>query len=527
MKLKYILSFALLGLVVAGCKKTWLDVNTNPSALPYSTPDYLFTAGANRTAAASRDPHELGAYWSGQWTYSSTYIISTTIFSYQFNNTNFNYWDTWFDIVKDLQSSIDQADGQGQPYMKGPARLMKAYVMQQIVDCYGDAPYTDAMKGLGSLTPAFDNQKAIYEDLVKQLDTAITDMRANVYQAPGSAADIIYVGTTKGNLINLIRFANSLKLRLLIRQSRITGRDAYIIAEINKAAATTEGFLAAGQDVGVNPGYIASSGKMNPYYEQWGYNSSGGAQSLARLPRPTKFLGDFLIATNDTFRLKKLAYAKGGESANTPGLSKIADPSVTNPAQPENVSNYVFVPYGIASGYSAPSTSYPGPGLIVKNQFSRPVYLLTAAESFFLLAEAKQRYGASITPASTAQTYYETGVKESFRLTGTDPVAIPQTYPKATILLTSGIDLADWTASPDKLKTIWMQKWLAMVNYQGMEAWSEFRRTNFPNIPPSASAPVGQKLPVRLFYPSTESGSNPNVPTGIDVFNTRLFWDVD
>jgi hypothetical protein len=27
-----------------------------------------------------------------------------------------------------------------------------------------------------------------------------------------------------------------------MRQSRMTGRDAYIIAEINKAAATTEGF---------------------------------------------------------------------------------------------------------------------------------------------------------------------------------------------------------------------------------------------------------------------------------------------
>ena len=34
-----------------------------------------------------------------------------------------------------------------------------------------------------------------------------------------------------------------------MRQSRMAGRDAYIIAEINKAAATTEGFLPAGLDV--------------------------------------------------------------------------------------------------------------------------------------------------------------------------------------------------------------------------------------------------------------------------------------
>jgi hypothetical protein len=511
MKLKNILSLLLLGMVImTSCKKSWLDINTNPNQLPSSSPDYLFTAAANRTAAASRDPHELGSYWSGQWTYSNTYIISTTIFSYQFNNTNFNYWDSWYDIMQDLQAALQNADAFGQPYMKGPARLMKAYVMQQVVDCYGDAPWTEAFKGSANLTPKFDNQQATYEDLIKQLDTAIADMKANPYQAPGTAADIIYVGSTKGNLTNLIRFANSLKLRILIRQSRITGRDSYIITEINKAAATTEGFLAAGQDVGVNPGYLASSGKMNPYYEQWGYTFSGTAQSLARLPRPTKFLGDNLKATNDTFRLKRFAYANGGENGSNPGVSVL----------PEIVSNYTFVPFGVSSGYAAPSTVYPGPNLIVKNQLNRNTWLMTAAESFFLLAEAKQRYGAAITPSSTAQVYYETAVRESFRLSGTAAAA-------ATTLLTSGFDLADWAASPDKLKAIWMQKWLAMVNIQGLEAWTEFRRTNFPNIPPSLSAPVGQKLPLRLYYPSTEAGTNPNIPTGIDVFNTRLFWDVD
>jgi len=50
----------------------------------------------------------------------------------------------------------------------------------------------------------------------------------------------------------------------------------------------------------------------------------------------------------------------------------------------------------------------------------------------------------------------EQEVKVSFRLTGTATSA-------AITLLTSGKDLADWTASPDKLKAIWMQKWLALV----------------------------------------------------------------
>ena len=326
---------------------------------------------------------------------------------------------------------------------------------------------------------------------------------------PGNILAIVF----KGSAASWIRFANSLKLRILIRQSRVAGKDAYIISEINKAAATAEGFLTAGLDVSSNPGYLATDGKTNPFYDRWGYAANGTIRALARYPRPTVFLFDVLKASNDTFRLKRLFYAAGGENGSNPGVSTKA----------EVLSNYVPVPFGIASGYLSQNTSYIGPSQIVKGQFNKNMILMTAAESFFLLAEAKQRYGAAVTLPLTAQAYYEQGVKESFRLTGTAAAA-------ATTLLTSGKDLADWTASPDKLKAIWMQKWIALVNYGGLEAWSEFRRTNFPVTPPSASGAANQKLPLRLFYPQTESTSNGENVTGqgtIDVFNTRIFWDVD
>ena len=48
MKLKNIIWMAILVGALAGCKKTWLDVNTNPNALPSSTPDFLFTNALTR-----------------------------------------------------------------------------------------------------------------------------------------------------------------------------------------------------------------------------------------------------------------------------------------------------------------------------------------------------------------------------------------------------------------------------------------------------------------------------------------------
>jgi len=518
MKSKYIITAACLILVFASCRRTWLDVNTNPNALPSSTPDFTFAAAANRTAS-TLGPNELGSYWSGQWTQSSTYIISNTIFAYQFNNTNFNYWDGYYDILEDLQYSINGAEASGRPYFGATARILKAYVYQQVVDLYGNAPYKDALKGTTSLAPKFDDQKAIYEDLIKVLDTAITILGTNPLSTALVGSDFIF-GTQPGTTLSAatahtkwIQFANSLKLRILIRQSRIAGRDAYIVSEINKAAATTQGFLPLGLDVTGNPGYTASTGKMNPFYENWGYNAAGGVQAIGRYPRPTVFLFNSLKATNDTFRLKRLAYPKGGEQAS--------------PYPAEIIANYVPVPFGAASGYLSQNTSYIGPSQLKKGEIARPMILMTNAEVQFLLAEAKQLYGAAVTLPLPAQTYYENGVKESFRLTGTTA-----TYgaDKATTLLTSGIDLADWAASPDKLKAIWMQKWLALTNYSGLEAWSEYRRTNFPVTPSSLSTAVGAPRPVRLFYPQSElaaNGANVTAQGTIDVFAGRLFWDVD
>jgi hypothetical protein len=512
MKLRNITIAALLGVtVLTGCKKTWLDVNTNPNTLPSSTPNYVFTNALSRMSTGSGNllSNETGEYYSGHWTQSNSYILSAPTFSYLYTNTDFNYWDGWYDLLNDF----NYADEQGKlideyKYISGPAKVMKALIFQQVVDAYGSAPFSDALKGGESLTPAFDDQKDIYKGLITLLDAAIADLKANPFPGAGAASDIAFAGNTT----RWIQLANTLKMRVLIRQSRVAGMETYIVTEINKAAASPEGFLTA-NNMGVNPGFLASTGKTNPYYDRWGYNASGAVQSLGRYPRPTKFLIDFYKSSGDTVRMKKAFYAIGGENGNNPGVS----------VRPEINSNYAGVPFGIGSGYSATTVSPIGPSMITKGQFARPYMIITAAEGNFLLAEAKQRYGAQVNLPKTAQEYYEEGVKQSFSLVGAAASA-------ATALLTNGQDLTDWAASPDKLKAIWMQKWIALTNYNGFESWAEYRRTGFPVTPQSASVPAGSTdRPVRLLYPQTEVGSNSNVPAQPqgDKFSARIFWDVD
>jgi len=504
-----IIKFLCISLIMTfgGCTEDWLDINTNPNSLPTATPSFVFTNALNTSTTNIINFNEQGSYWAGHWTQSSSYILVTTTFGYQFTNGDFNYWDGVYDNLQDYQYVINNADATDQKYFKGPAKIMKAYMFQALVDMYGDIPYSDALKGVEELAPKLDNQKTVYENLITSLDEAITETKANDFPSAFVSADIVF----RGNTAKWVKFANSLKLRILMHQARIAGRDGYITTELNKIAGQTDGLI-IGEDVGVGGSafYVATAGKLNPMYDRWAYDANGATRALARFPRPTKFLFDVLIASDDTLRLKRLAYAKGGENGSTPGISLV----------PEIISNYVGVPFGASAGiYTAPASSYIGPSLFVKGQFNKPFLLITATEIQFLLAEAKQRF-PSINFAGTAQSYYEEGVKQSFRLLGASAAG-------ATALLANGKVNADWSASPNKLEAIAIQKWIALANFSGLEAWTEYKRTNLP-VTPQSPVVTDSKRPLRLFYPSTESGSNKNVSAvTVDVFSTRIFWDVD
>ncbi len=514
MKFKSLIVALLVTLVGSACQESFLDINTNPNVLPTASPSFVFTNALNTTSiniagnTNGQGASEIGFYWSGQWSQGNGYILSTTQFAYSFTNGDFNYWDSYYDNLEDYQYVINNADANGQKYLKGPAKVMKAMLYQQLVDMYGNLPYTDALKGVATLAPKFDDQKVVYEALITLLDEAIVDLKANPFASSFNGSDIIF----GGNVTRWAQFANSLKMRILMRQSKISGRDTYIKTEIAKIIAENSGFI-TGIDVAVGGAsfYIATDGKTNPVYDRWGYSASGAKRALNNFPRLSQFLINGLKAAGDTLRLKRIAYANSGENASTPGIS----------TQKEVVANYTGVPFGASSGYLPAVTSSLGPSLIVKGEFNRPYILMTASEVQFLLAEAKQRYSDVALP-STAQTYFETGLAQSFRVLGAN-VAGAAAYKGSKVVN------YDWDASPDKLTAIAIQKWISFANLNGLEAWAEYRRTNLPVTPQSLQV-SDNKRPNRLFYPNTEGGSNADNITAqgtIDVFATKIFWDVD
>ncbi len=494
-------------LVSSSCKKEYLNVNTNPNSLPTATPSFVISNAMNVTASSLVGPNELGMMWSGHWTQSNGYILATTTFQYQFTNNDYNYWDGTFDNLYDYKYVIDNVAAYKQEYLLGPSKVMMAFNFQKLVDLYGNIPYSEALKGVKVLAPKFDAQKTVYENLIVLLDDAIANLKKYPYESTNASADIIF----KGSNTNWIKFANSIKLRLLMRQSKISGRDSYIITELNKINAEGSGYI-LGVEVGVNPGYNASAGQINPFYNSYGYSETGARIASNNFPRITEFAVNSMKATNDTIRLKRIAYAVGNEDPANPGVS----------LRSENASNYLGTPFGVGSGYLPTNTSAVGPAFLTKGTFNKPFPIMTAAEIQFNLAEAKQLYGSSVTLTGTAKSYYEEGIKQSYRALGASTTGL-------TSFLANGVTDVDFDASTNKLNAIAYQKWLALGYFNGIEAWSEYRKNGYPLTPQSRAVTTAAR-PLRLYYPGTELGSNGanvNAQGTIDPLTTRIFWDID
>lgn len=508
---KYLILFGAV-LFLGGCRK-YLDVNKNPNTPEASTApaNLVFTNAVNAaTGYQVGGSHALGSTWTGHLSHSTSFTGGGEEKTYSFNNTNFNYFDGAYDILNDFQVVINKAQDGGFGHLVGPSMVMQAFIFQKLVDQYGDVPYSEALKGTEFSTPKYDDAKTIYESLITKLDEAITLMKAATFPT-GDAADIVF----SGNKTNWLKFANSLKLRILMRQSFMAGRMTYITTEIGKIVAEGSGFMTDGH-VTSNPGFIKQPGKLNLFYGTYGYTDQDQETGTYRFRKMNSVIINWLKNSNDNFRLQRIA---------TPKKDGIVG----------NQSDYIGIPLGPTGNiniYLENLVSSIGSIQVFKGDATRRMILMTAAEVYFNLAEAAER---GVPGIGTAQANYENGVRWAFRLaaathTSTATASVAAADAAANAYLTNGVANADWSASPNKLAAILIQKWVSLCHIDGLEAWSDYRKSGGISTPTSPKSIIAASSPepVRLDYPLRESQTNgENVPTGIDHFTTKIFWDVN
>jgi hypothetical protein len=497
---KNIIILIVAALLLGSSCQDFLSVNeVNPNNASKVPAKLMLPAALNSVARTLNNPRRFDFVylWHGLWSISSGYSQPQNLVQYKLINSNYQAAFNEFYIAGQNFTVIEQLskDPNECNYL-ALAKIMKAFIFQNLVDCWGDVPYTQAFKATEILKPKYDNQQAIYEDLVVQLDAAM----ALIQNAPVTATEVPVASDIMfgGDMGKWLKFANTLKLRILVHQSGMSGRDSYIKSNIANTASI--GYIGAGEGGLVNPGYLVSDGQMNVFYETF-YNAAGSTQSDGVT---YYFAGmdavDFLQATND-LRLGKFfqEYAAGKFAGNVLGT-----PVAT--ALPQAVTSKL----GYASGPEDPGTMI---GTATK---SAP--LLTDFESLFIQAEAVQR-GLM---AGNAKNLYEGAITRSYIYMGL-------TSGDASNYLSQELSTVNYTTATDKLNLILTQKWASLNGIAPVEIWTDFRRTGIPtfihwSIDPARLNPTP---PVRLLYPQTEiSTNNDNLLQvgAIDAFTSKIFW---
>jgi hypothetical protein len=495
--LTLLVSLILLG---SSCTKFLGVDEVNPNSASVVPPKLLLPAALTNIVKTMDNPRrfEFVYLWYGLWSISQGYSQPSALMQYRLLNSNYqvafqNLYTTGQNF-KQIQKEATDPNDAGYVAI---SMIMNAYIMQNLVDIWGNVPYTEAFSAeSGIFKPKYDDQKAIYEDEVLKLDAAIKLIQGLTVNATtiSASSDVMF----GGNMDLWARFANTLKLRMLVHQSGMTGRDAYIKAAL--ATTSSVGFLGAGEGAMVNPGFIETDTQMNPFYEVF-FNGAAAPQSDATA---YYFAGkdavDFMVANADP-RLGRffLPYSGTSYAGNYLGQDVIADP----PRLPGLTSKL---------GYSKGSAGY----IIGTPTQSSPV--LTDFESLFIQSEAVVR--GYIT--GDAKALYNSAVTQSFISRGLTAVDATTYYSQAKF--TTNYDNAT-----DKIGLILTQKWLALNGTSPVEIWTDFRRSGYPqNLHFSKQADrANDTPPVRLLYPQTEiSSNNDNVVAvgAIDPFTSKIFW---
>jgi hypothetical protein len=288
-----------------------------------------------------------------------------------------------------------------------------------------------------------------------------------------------------GSISQWRKFANSLRIRLLMRMSAKVDVGAELQAIVNSGAI----FTSLADNAQLN--YLPTNPNANPVWNniiftnrlEWRINETlvNMMEGDPRLP----------------------VYAQ----PNNAGEIRGAAPGIENPT---------------LAGYDFANTSMFGEYFLQPNT---PGIFLDFAELNFLLAEAANK-GLISGGAAAAEAYYNAGVTASF-----DTYKGFENSDGSVVNLVPADFLSGAGAYNGTLDKILTQKYIALF-FQGAEAYAEWRRTQVPVLS-AAIDPIPvtlTQIPSRFTYPPNEptlNGTNYKAAAsnmGGDLLTTKVWW---
>ncbi|WP_192823180.1 SusD/RagB family nutrient-binding outer membrane lipoprotein [Rufibacter sp. LB8] len=477
-------------LSVSSCDE-FLDVNQDPNSPTKAPISQVLTSATVSTAFVNgSDLHRYTSLLMQQLSGQAGNTVQTRFYQQyliQPSDLNGMYDQYYVTVLPDLQYVIDNSAGS--PHYTGVAKILKGFAFSQVVDVWGDVPFSEALKGTENSTPKVDDDAAIYTAIISLLNEGIADVKNPTSVLTPGDDETIY----EGDLVKWEKFANSLKLRLFLKYSEVN--PAFAKAQMDALIATGGPFMTSNAD-NFEMDFSTTQGAQNPIHQF----------EVERLNYlfPNKFLVDLMNSKADPRRQSfftdfpfnsgqyKGAAAGDEESINFSRLHTYLRGDLNAAITPNAA--------GAIAANAAYNNAYNG---------DAPIRMMTFAEYNFIRAEHALRFGGGL---ATAVPFYEAGIRASMTDAGVTTAA-------QTAYL-----LANPLLATNTLRQIIEQKYIA--NYGvALEPWNDWRRTGFPAISPvPASLAATDYIPRTLYYPEAETLTNPNVKQKPDM-KVRVFWD--
>lgn len=473
---------AALGLAFLSSCSKFEEINVNPNN-PAVVPAEMLIPPIISGAVSSMNSSGTRA---GQYVQHLAWLGGTSEGDGRYNLTGASYREEWngaMRLLKDVNQLRELGTANSQPQYTAIAHVMKVYILGLMTDAFGDIPYDDAGKGneSGKEFARFQAQQDVYRLMLADLESA-NQLLKNLPAGTIIARDILF----SGNAVRWRKFANSLKVRILMRQSAKINVNAAIAQIFNNPTEYPVFENVADQAVLVynNTTDLYTWFMQNPPTDGSGVDFNGDG-------RVSEVLVTMLGTKNDP-RLQ--VYASPTKNSYNANRANSAVPLVFR-GQRAGLSLAEQNAYYTSSGLNKDDFSVVGR----RHRRENRAFVMTFAELLLLKAEAIQRGMIS----GNANDTYLQGVRASFdKWPATTATEVPFISDSQKTIYFARADAGLSTTEP--LKQIAEQLWLDSY-LNGFEGWSGWRRTGFPQIVPGPS--VIARIPVRYTYSDNEQNN--------------------
>ena len=473
--MRRLLTTSVVFLLLASCLSNdkYEDYNVDPNRPTEVEADFLFNAGMKSLADQMATPNIffnlsrlLCQYWA-----TTTYPDESN-YDFNFSQTPDSHWRVMYvQVLSDLKTARDLVESdillnEDQKAARiAQIEVLMVYTYQNLVDTFGNIPYSQGLDPDTNVQPAYDDAQEIYTDLIERIDNAISDLTAS-----GFEIDNLYFG----NISAWRSFAISLKLKLGITLADVNPS----LAQATVESAYSQGVFGSNAD-NASFAYLGTS-NPNPI---WTDIVQSGRQ-------------DFVIANTIIDQMNAL---------DDPRRAVYFDDNLGAGVYDGGI----YGDFNTFDFYTQIAESTLDP--------TNPVSLMDYAEVSFYLAEAAAR-GYNV--GGSAEDYYNQGISASFEDWGASDLASYLSHPDVAYSTAAG----DWR---QKIGTqFWLAMYNR--GHEGWTVWRKYDSPAL-NLPALSGNPIPLRhtYPVNEQNLNEDNWSAAATAIGGDSQTTPIFWDVD